>query len=82
MSNLNRFQLIARKAYANGDFSHVKSIDDVNCPHVVNDWLFKFIMIELDDGEDCEDIDEAIGRMERAREDINDVLDALRKEEH
>lgn len=68
---LNEFQLVAREAYAQGDFSHTDEIFDVG------DGLYTAIMVELSDNEDCENLETAIQRLEAMRRDIDTVLEAL-----
>ena len=45
----------------------------------VGDGLFEFLMDELGPGEDCEDLETAIGRAETIVEQAQDVLTELRK---
>jgi hypothetical protein len=75
---LNEFQKMASKVYGGGDFAHVESMDEVN---EAGDTLFRFIMIELGEGEDCDSIDTALSRMRMARDDVESVLTALQDEE-
>lgn len=70
---LTDWQRTILNAYANGDFAHVTSPDEIT-----GDTLAKFILIETSPSEDCENIDEAIQRLEKARDEIQDCIDALR----
>ena len=72
--SLNQFQKIAAAAYAGGDTSWVTTMEEAAR---YRDTLFLFIMRELATSEDCENIDTAVRRMERAIEDIQCVLTQL-----
>lgn len=53
--------------YEGGEFLHVASWEDVeNC----GDGLFRFLVVELSPDEDCHDAEEAIGRLQRAVEQL------------
>lgn len=66
-----KFQAVAQAAYCRGEMNHLKreQFDSAG------DSLFTFIMSELD--EDCEDLAQAIGRLESARDQIEEVVTAL-----
>ena len=73
---LNEHQRIAANVYGSGDYAYVTSLKQAETGD--HDSLFKFVMRELSNEEDCDTMDEAIQRMERARADIQVVLDGLR----
>jgi len=73
---LTEIQKIARDNYAGGNFSHVESVEETED---VGDTLFEFVMRELAPSEDCDSLDEAIRRMETAKREIEEVIEALRK---
>lgn len=66
-----KWQRMARAAYSGGMHDHLsrEQFDSAG------DSLFTFIMSELD--EDCKDFDEALRRLEQARDDIEGVINAL-----
>jgi hypothetical protein len=71
---MNKFQRTAADVYAGGDFAYVEFID----PNAVyGDTLFTFLMSELSDNEDCEDLEEAIRRLHLAENQILTVRHAL-----
>lgn len=71
---LNKPQQIAVETYIGGEFGHVSTVEEAGN---VGDTLFLFIMRDLSDEEDCESIDEAIQRLQRAQADIEAVIDGL-----
>lgn len=73
MKAFNEYQMAAKKTYAEGEFSDVRTLAGTK---KVGDPLFAFVMAELDDVEDCED---AVRRMERAKEDLDAVILALQE---
>lgn len=75
---MNEFQKMAAKVYGGGDYAHIKSKAETID---IGDTLFRFIMIELSDDEDCDELETAITRMRMARDDIEAVLTALQDEE-
>jgi hypothetical protein len=72
MMSLNRMQKAVVKNYACGEYEHCKTINDVT-----GDTLLKFILIELSDSEDCENIGQGISRMTTAKDDIAHVIGVL-----
>ena len=66
-----QFQMLAREVYSNGDFIGMRREQFERA----GDSLFTFLMSELD--EDCKDFDEALRRLEQARDDIEVVIDAF-----
>lgn len=72
---MNPWQAAVAKQYADGDFAHFATD-----PHWranlegCGDTLFSFLMIELSSQEDCDGPDEAVSRLERARDDIDDAI--------
>ena len=78
MTAMNASQRVVCKAYGGGDFNHYA--DDPDWRHSIDqcgDTLFRFLMIELSDGEDCEDAETAVQRLIRARDDIEHAIDAI-----
>lgn len=66
-----KLQAVAQAAYCGGEMDHLKreQFDSAG------DSLFTFIMSELD--EDCEDLAQAVGRLEAARDQIEHVITTL-----
>jgi hypothetical protein len=71
---LTKIQKIARDNYANGEFAHFETHEEAS--DGVGDTLFEFIMREL---EDCDSRREAVRRMETAKSEIKEVIEALRR---
>lgn len=73
----NEYQKLAAKHYCGGEMSHVQDDEDVrNC----GDGLFRFIMVELSDTEDCDTDDTAKMRMEQASEDLLTMSNTFEEE--
>jgi len=75
---LNTIQIEVAKSYANGDFRDIVESDDwrrylTTC----GDTLFSFLMMEFSPGEDCENVETALARLQRAADDIEIVFDHL-----
>ncbi|WP_414462443.1 hypothetical protein [Hyphomicrobium sp. DY-1] len=78
MTAMNASQRVVCKAYGGGDFNHYA--DDPDWRHSIDqcgDTLFRFLMIELSDAEECEDAETALRRLTAARTDIEDAIDAV-----
>ncbi|MHA3790543.1 hypothetical protein [Sphingomonas sp. YL-JM2C] len=71
---LNAFQRACAQHYADGDFAHVETLDQVR---EQGDTLFTFLMVELSSSEDCDGRDESVRRVDTAIDNLRDVLDAL-----
>lgn len=63
--------------YADGEFRDVKCMDDVDN---AGDGLFRFVMRELAPGEDCDTHAEAVRRLARAAQQLEEVIDLLEAE--
>lgn len=87
-SCLNEAQRIVLKTYANGEYAY--QIDVIEKPAIgpsrqvmdaflenCGDSLLVFMLIELSDAEDCEDVDTALGRIDTAFRQLKEVKDAL-----
>lgn len=74
MSKLNAYQRAVKATYANGEFAHVKSIDDA---HDVGDTLFAFLMVELSDREGCDSVEDAAQRLESAIKQLSEAHEAI-----
>jgi hypothetical protein len=76
---LNDWQKAVARTYGDGDYRHFEvdgkiSDDDLErC----GDTLFIFLMLELSGAEDCDSSDEAIRRLENARRQLGDAIDAV-----
>ena len=74
---INRAQTTCLEFYASGSFGHLLGSESEsefkdalqNC----GDGLLRFLVVELSANEDCEDIEDAIGRVSRAIEDLEAV---------
>lgn len=67
LAGFNKFQRVAVKSYPDGSL----------ILEIGGDSLFTFVISELSDKEDCEDLNDAIERMTVAMSDIQKVRDAL-----
>jgi len=76
---LNASQKQIARSYGGGDYAHFaekgafRAADLDTC----GDALFRFLMVELADSEDCDTLEEAIRRCESARQQIDDAIGAL-----
>lgn len=76
----NLFQRTVAAVYADGDFAWI--MREPRWRDLLNDCadsLFTFLMIELSDTEDCDNLKTAISRMETACADVDNALHALRR---
>jgi hypothetical protein len=76
---LNDWQKAVARTYGDRDYAHFDvdgaiSDDDLD---QCGDTLFVFLMLELSDAEDCDSSEEAIRRMESARRQLDDTIEAL-----
>jgi hypothetical protein len=68
---LNKFQKRALGVYCNGEYKYIKTEEELmDC----GDTLFIFLMLELSDAEDCDNITIAITRIKTAIADLQEVL--------
>lgn len=74
MTELSPWQLLVAKHYGDGDYAHVTTLEQC---HDVGDTLFTFLMVELDPGEGCEDISEAVSRVQNAAFELNQIATLL-----
>lgn len=79
---LNAYQQAAAKVYGGGDFAHFADITSTQALDGIElrecgDTLFKFVMIELSTGEDCDSLDTAKQRIATAISELEDVARAL-----
>lgn len=80
---LNEAQMICARVYGGGDYAYIADEYAKNkkdpWPSINNagDTLFLFLMRELADTEDCNDLLTAIGRCETAVRDVQTVQHAL-----
>lgn len=77
---LNAFQQAAAEVYGGGDFAHFADMTGTQAMDelaIAGDTLFKFVMVELGDGEDCDSLDTAKQRIATAISDLEGVYRAL-----
>lgn len=74
MTKIDPIQRIVADSYCGGDFSHVKTMEEVK---YCGDGLFAFLMSELSMSEDCGNINTAMGRILIIRQQLLRVEDAL-----
>lgn len=71
MEQINQFQTVAIDHYCEGEFKDHPQEGETG------DGLFDFIMIELSDKEDCETVEDAVGRLNTAIDQLQAVKDAM-----
>lgn len=71
---LNAAQRVVADTYGGGDYAHITAPDEAED---VGDTLFTFLIRELADSEDCDDLDEALRRVEVARDQLGEIIEAL-----
>jgi len=72
---MNKFQTLAKNTYAGGQFNYLST--DAQTDRL-GDSLFAFIMRELSEAGGCNDHQEAVHRMENARNEIDMLLTELK----
>ena len=71
---LDRFQRIVADSYEDGEFSHVNSLTGAS---EMGDGLFRFLLAEISESEDCDSQEEAMRRLHNARRQIEEVMQAF-----
>jgi hypothetical protein len=76
---LNVWQKSIARTYGGGDYAHIAEQGEVSADDLdtCGDTLFRFLMVELADSEDCDTQEEAVRRVARAREQLDDAVAAL-----
>jgi len=76
---LNAWQKEIARSYGGGDYAYLAEKGEIGAPDLDDsgDTLFRFLMIELADSEDCDTLDEAIRRCENARQQLDDAISVL-----
>ena len=74
---LDKFQQIVVSAYEGGEHSHCKTVQDVK---IAGDGLLRFLTSELSESEDCENIADALKRLDTIAREIEEVRDAFAEE--
>lgn len=76
---LNAWQKAIARSYGGGDHAHFAEKGEVRAADLdaCGDTLFRFLMIELADREDCDTLEEAIRRCESARQQIDEAIGVL-----
>jgi len=61
--------------YSDGDFAHLQMANEISSEDLdeLGDGLLRFILVETSSGEDCEDGEEAIRRLEKAALELQNV---------
>jgi hypothetical protein len=73
---LNSWQKAVARSYDGGDYAYLAEQDETAREDLAacGDTLFEFLMVELGDQEDCDSQQEAIRRLERAREQLDGAI--------
>lgn len=71
---LNAAQRVVADTYGDGDYAYITSASEAED---VGDTLFTFLIRELAESEDCDDLDEALRRVEVARDQLGEIVEAL-----
>ena len=76
---LNAWQRAIARTYDAGDYGHLTEQDEVSREELAacGDTLFEFLIVELGDQEDCDSLEEAIRRVGRAREQLDNAIAVL-----
>lgn len=76
---INDFHRVVLKDYHNGDFAHFAEQERITRAELVElgDSLLVFLLIELSEEEDCENVGTGIQRLMTARDDLDAALAAL-----
>jgi len=76
MTDLTPAQIVCKDTYSVGHFSHVAT-DEMAQDEDLGDGLFTFLMRELGKEGECEDMEEAVQRMDNVVNDVTEVRQAL-----
>lgn len=68
---MNKAQKIVAENYCNGELNNAHVMQTLD---TCGDGLFKFLMVELSDKEDCIDLDDAYNRVATAIDQLQAVL--------
>lgn len=72
---MNAWQKAVCEIYGSGDYCHLhKNPRWKDAIEDIGDTLFRFLMIELSDAEDCEDAETAMQRLQAVRDDIDQAI--------
>ena len=76
---LNAWQKKIAYSYGGGDYADLAEKGEMSAEDLdgCGDTLFRFLMVELADGEDCDTLEEAIRRCESARQQLNEAIRVL-----
>jgi len=76
---LNDWQKAVARTYGGGDFAHFAKAGELSDDELndCGDTLFIFLMKELSSAEDCDSAYEATQRLENARYQLDDAMDAV-----
>lgn len=78
---LNEIQKAVLKDYSDGEFAHlIEEFDGVEFfprENIDGDTFLVFLMVELSDDEDCDNVEEALYRMTVVRKDIDVIIQTL-----
>lgn len=75
---MNAWQKAVCETYSSGDYQHLhKNPRWKDAVEDLGDTLFRFLMIELSDSEDCENAETALQHLEAVRDDINLAIEQV-----
>lgn len=76
---LNDWQKEIARHYGSGDYAYLAERGEISRTDLddCGDTLFRFLMVELADKEDCDTLEEAIRRCESARQQLDDAIGVL-----
>ena len=76
---LNAWQKAIARSYSGGDYAHLADQGEIGAADLdgCGDTLFRFLMVELADREDCDTLEEAIRRCGSARQQLDDAIGVL-----
>lgn len=76
---LNAWQKVIARHYGGGDYAYFAEKGEISAADLngCGDTLFRFLIIELSEREDCDTLDEGIRRCENARQQLDDAISVL-----
>lgn len=76
---LNTWQMAIVRTYGDGDYAYLADRGNISSSDLEDcgDTLFRFLIVELANSEDCESLEEAIRRVGRARDQLDDAIGVL-----
>ena len=74
---LNYMQKVVLRDYGDGDYAYLIDEGEIQDHRTLGDSLLSFMLVELSNDEDCQDIDEGLNRLLRGHKDLTVAMQAL-----